>query len=133
MFGEPSILVQSCPTQYFTDKFANIAIINRIVFVFTVLAVLIGLQIGIVALGWFCQRCNTSKQPEVSREKLFFLCSSLTIVSVPPLGHYFTFYVELNNCSQTTNFSHIIIVLAAAAILLSINVFLSILILCKLP
>lgn len=55
------------------------------------------------------------------------------MVSVPPLGYYFTFYSELNNCNQTANFSQVIITLAAAGILMGITAILSILILCKTP
>lgn len=54
--GEASISVQTCSSNYFASKFSNIHTVNRIVFISSLTAALISLQISFIALSWFCKK-----------------------------------------------------------------------------
>ena len=51
--------------------------------------------------------------------------------SVPPLGHYFTFFIQLKNCTFSADYLQNFIVLGACAALKCLAILISVLVLRK--
>jgi hypothetical protein len=129
--GETSIIISNCASGYFAEKYNNLNIINRVVFVSSSLAALISLQLALTASGWFCKQCNSSTPPSIPTARMFFWSSCLALSAVPPLGYYLSIFAEAGNCSNSVQFTDIIIILGIAAILMGLALTLSLLFLCK--
>lgn len=127
--AETSIVIQNCSSTYMTQKYENMGIIDRTVFIAGVLAALISLQISLTSASWFCKASKTPSPPP--RGKLFFFSSCLTLTAIPVLGYYFSFFVELNNCSDLGRGLPTIMTLGVSAILMVLALTLIIIIACN--
>lgn len=100
--GSGSITPGTCPG-YFATKFGNLSTINGVVFISSCVAVLTSGLLLIVFITWVCKTCCDSLKPSVtSKGALFFLLALTMLASIPPLGYYLTFILELSQCTNVT-------------------------------
>lgn len=98
--GSGSIAAGTC-SGYFGTKFGNLPTINSIIFVCSCVAALTSCILLLVFIAWVCKTCCDSLKPSVtSKGALFFLLALTILASIPPIGYYLTFILELGQCTN---------------------------------